>query len=72
MTDLIIKEIETESELKEVLELCYKILGTKNANGIKTKRLPKMFSNTTKVSRFASLYAFIKSLTVANGIKFIF
>ncbi len=30
MTDLIIKEIETESELKGVLELCYKVLGTKN------------------------------------------
>lgn len=30
MTDLIIKEIETESELKRVLELCYKVLGTKN------------------------------------------
>lgn len=30
MTDLIIKEIGTESELKEVLELCYKVLGTKN------------------------------------------
>lgn len=27
MTDLIIKEIETESELKGVLELCYKVLG---------------------------------------------
>ena len=30
MTDIIMKEIETESELKEVLELCYKVLGTKN------------------------------------------
>lgn len=30
MTDFIMKEIETESELKRVLELCYKILGTEN------------------------------------------
>ena len=30
MLDLIMKEIETESELKRVLELCYKVLGATN------------------------------------------
>lgn len=30
MIDLVMKEIKTESELKEVLELCYKVLGTRN------------------------------------------
>ena len=30
MTDLVIKEIKTESELRGVLELCYKVLVTKN------------------------------------------
>lgn len=30
MTDVIMKEIETESELKEVLELCYKVLSPTN------------------------------------------
>lgn len=30
MADVIMKEIETEFELKEVLELCFKILGTVN------------------------------------------
>lgn len=29
MTDILMKEIETENELKDVLELCYKILGTR-------------------------------------------
>lgn len=31
MTDVVMKEIETELELREVLELCYRILGTGNA-----------------------------------------
>ena len=30
MTDFIMKEIETESELKAVLEMCYKVLGARN------------------------------------------
>ena len=30
MIDLVMKEIKTESELKEVLKLCYKVLGTRN------------------------------------------
>ena len=30
MTDLVMKEIKTESELKDVLELCYKVLGERN------------------------------------------
>ena len=30
MTDIIMKEIETESELKVVLELCYRVLGTRD------------------------------------------
>lgn len=30
MIDLVMKEIKTESELKKVLELCYKVLGTRN------------------------------------------
>ena len=30
MTDIIMKEIETESELNEVLELCYRVLGTRD------------------------------------------
>ena len=29
MTDILMKEIETEIELKDVLELCYKVLGTR-------------------------------------------
>lgn len=30
MSDIIMKEIETEQELKSVLEMCYKYLGTEN------------------------------------------
>ncbi|MBR6807011.1 MAG: GNAT family N-acetyltransferase [Clostridia bacterium] len=30
MSDLVFKEIKTESELRDVLELCYKVLGTHN------------------------------------------